>query len=86
MSIDEITNKLYKLLADNYRITDFDMFKDTSKEISLLDPKIGMQPRDLLSFFLTVEKEFNIKFCQDDIVGVRLDYIGKMTEAICGKV
>ena len=34
----------------------------------------------------TVEKEFNIKFCQDDIVGVRLDYIGKMTETICGKV
>ena len=56
MSIDEITNKLYKLLADNYRITDFDMFKDTSKEISLLDPKIGMHQRYLLCFFLTVDK------------------------------
>lgn len=54
--------------------------------ISLLDPRNGLLPRDLLKLFFDVEKQFGINFDERNIIDERFDYLCNIVEAIHGKV
>ena len=60
--------------------------KDTDFKYSLLDPRIGLQPRDLLVVFFELEKAFRIKFTEADILKRRFDELDNIVEAVWEKV
>lgn len=42
--------------------------------ISLLDPRNGLMPRDLIVLFFELQKHYKIKFVEQDIIANRFDY------------
>lgn len=49
---------------------------------SLLNPRYGIEPRDLLMIVLELEKKFSIAICEKDVTENRLDYIGNLCDWI----
>ena len=43
--------------------------------ISLLDPRNGLMPRDLIVLFFELQKHYKIKFVEQDIIANRFDYL-----------
>ena len=56
------------------------------KKISLLDPRNGMLPRDLLQLYFAVESYFGIKFEERNVIDERFDYLCNMVDAIQEKL
>lgn len=56
------------------------------EEISLLDPRNGLLPRDLLQLYFVIEKHFEIKFEERNILDERFDYLGNMVAAVYEKL
>ena len=54
--------------------------------ISLLDPRNGMLPRDLLQLYFAVESYFGIKFEERNVIDERFDYLCNMVDAIQEKL
>lgn len=51
-------------------------------QYSLLDPRNGLQPRDLLVVFLALQRELDFTFEDGDILEHRFDFIPEMVEAV----
>lgn len=56
------------------------------EEISLLDPRNGLLPRDLLQLYFTLEKHFEVKFEEQNVLDTRFDYIENMIDAVQEKL
>lgn len=56
------------------------------KEYSLIDPRIGLTPRDLLVLFMDMQKIYDIRFVEEDIIENRFDYLDNIVYAIEKKV
>ncbi len=54
--------------------------------ISLLDPAIGMLPRDLFTLFFGLQNKYGIKFVESDVLDKRFDYFDELTEIVYQKV
>lgn len=53
--------------------------------ISLLDPRNGLLPRDLLRLFFEIQEEFDVDFDEKDIITRRFDYIDNMVNSVLDK-
>lgn len=53
---------------------------------SLLDPAIGMKPRDLLTLFFDLEDKYGIKFVENDVLNKRFDFIDELIEIVYKKI
>lgn len=53
---------------------------------SFLDPRIGLNPRDLIVIFFEIQKEFHIKFDDSDILDKRFDFLNDITESVIKKL
>ena len=81
MSKSDIVEKIMVLLKGKFGVQ--------SKEIghvSLLDPSIGMMPRDLFTLFFDLQNIFAIKFIEGDVLDKRFDYFDELTEIVYQKV
>lgn len=56
------------------------------EKISLLDPRNGMLPRDLLQLYFAIESHFGIKFEERNVLDERFDYLCNMVDAIQEKL
>lgn len=52
------------------------------EEISLLDPRNGLLPRDLLQLFFAMEKQFGIEFKEQNVLDTRFDYLKNIVMAV----
>ncbi len=55
-------------------------------QYSLLDPRIGLKPRDLLVIFFTLQEAFHITFCEKDIVEKRFDFLDNIVASVQEKL
>ncbi len=55
------------------------------ERISLLDPRNGLLPRDLLRLFFEIQEEFDVDFDEKDIITRRFDYIDNMVNSVLDK-
>ena len=55
-------------------------------QYSLLDPRIGLKPRDLLVIFFSLQTAFNITFNDKDILESRFDYLENIVSAVQKKL
>ncbi len=53
---------------------------------SLLDPGNGLLPRDLLQLYFAIEKHFEVKFEERNILDERFDYLDNMVAAVYEKL
>ena len=53
--------------------------------ISLLDPRNGLLPRDLLRLFFEIQEEFDVDFDEKDIITRRFDYIDNIVNSVLDK-
>lgn len=51
-------------------------------QYSLLDPRIGLKPRDLLVVFFSLQEAFHITFSEKDIVEKRFDFLDNIVAAV----
>lgn len=56
------------------------------EKLSLLDPRNGMLPRDLLQLYFAIESHFEIKFEEGNVLDERFDYLCNMVDAIQEKL
>jgi len=52
----------------------------------LLDPRIGLKPRDLLVIFFGLQSAFHITFNDKDILERRFDFLDNIVAAVQEKV
>lgn len=58
-----------------------------SKELGrLLDPAIGMLPRDLFTLFFDLQEKYDIKFVENDVLDKRFDYFDELIEIVYQKI
>lgn len=55
-------------------------------QYSLLDPRIGLKPRDLLVIFFTLQEAFHITFSEKDIVERRFDFLDNIVASVQEKL
>lgn len=55
-------------------------------QYSLLDPRIGLKPRDLLVVFFTLQEAFHITFSEKDIVEKRFDFLDNIVASVQEKL
>lgn len=55
-------------------------------QYSLLDPRIGLKPRDLLVIFFTLQEAFHITFSEKDIVEKRFDFLDNIIASVQEKL
>ncbi len=78
----EIEERLKKLFRVRLNI-DFDKYDRSFLGKLLLGREICMTPRDLLYVFFDVEKEFEVKIPQSDIVSGKFITFNNIYEIIC---
>ncbi len=62
-------------------------FKDNvDYQYSLLDPRIGLKPRDLLVIFFALQNSFHITFSDKDILERRFDFLENIVAAVQEKI
>lgn len=71
----EIRNWIHKFIFDNKGI-------HIDESVSLLDPRNGLAPRDLLVIFFELQKQFNIEFTEEDIISQRFDFMNNIVNAV----
>ena len=69
------------LLIDNNFMVSLDVLRE-KQDCSLLSPKIGLQPRDLMMLILLIEEKFNIKIKENEIVYNRLDFLVNLVDVL----
>lgn len=55
-------------------------------QYSLLDPRIGLKPRDLLVIFFELQEVFHITFGERDIVEKRFDFLDNIVTSVQEKL
>lgn len=83
MNRGEISKKVVEFISEKFSLK---LEENIIKEYSLLDPRIGMMPRDLLVLFMEMQKIFGINFCEEDVIEKRFDYLDNIVDAIMKKV
>lgn len=78
----EIKNKIFEIITSKLKIKINDA---ELSQYSLLDPRIGLLPRDLIMLFFELQKEFQISFEEKDIMEKRFDYLDTMIDIIAEK-
>ena len=53
---------------------------------SLLDPEIGLVPRDLLVIFFEMQILYGIEFDENDVIEKRFDFFSNIVDSICEKI
>ena len=76
---EEIVNIIETEL--NIKFTD-----EVDYQYSLLDPRIGLKPRDLLVIFFSLQSAFHITFSDKDILERRFDFLENIVVAVQEKV
>lgn len=51
-------------------------------QYSLLDPRIGLKPRDLMVIFFSLQEAFHIRFSEKDILEKRFDFLDNIIAAV----
>ncbi len=77
---EQLMNDLKLLLHNNFMIT-LDVLGD-KPNCSLLSPKIGLLPRDLMKLISLIEKKYNIRIEENEIVNNRLDYLENLVDVL----
>lgn len=83
MNREEIKIKVVRYIKEKFSL---ELGESIIKEFSLLDPRIGLTPRDLLVLFMDMQKVFDIRFVEEDIMEKRFDYLDNIVDAIMKKV
>ncbi len=83
MNREEITKKVVAYIKEKFSL---ELGENIIKEYSLLDPRIGLTPRDLLVLFMDMQKIYDIRFVEEDIIENRFDYLDNIVYAIEKKV
>lgn len=83
MNREEITKKVVAYIKEKFSL---ELGENIIKEYSLLDPRIGLTPRDLLFLFMDMQKIYDIRFVEEDIIENRFDYLDNIVYAIEKKV
>lgn len=55
-------------------------------QYSLLDPRVGLKPRDLLVIFFALQENFHITFSEKDIVEKRFDFLDNIVASVQEKL
>lgn len=82
MNRDEITKKVIVFIKEKFSI---ELEENIIKEYSLLDPRVGLTPRDLLVLFMEMQKIFDIRFVEEDVIEKRFDFMDNIVDAIMMK-
>lgn len=64
----------------------FNVEVEKIEHISLLDPAIGMLPRDLFTLFFDLQEKYDIKFVENDVLDKRFDYFDELIEIVYQKI
>ena len=81
MNRKEITNKVNLVIRNNLYI-DLSKLTKEQENYSLLHPKVGLEPRDLIAIFFEIQNAFNIKFEEKDIMENRFDYYNNIIDIV----
>ena len=81
MTKSDIVEEIMVLLKNKFGVQSRDI-----GHISLLDPTIGMLPRDLFTLFFDLQKKYGIKFVESDVIDNRFDYFDELTEIVYQKI
>lgn len=81
MSRSDIVGEVIVLLKSKFGVQ-----SEEIGHISLLDPSIGMMPRDLFTLFFDLQNKYGIKFVESDVLDKRFDYFDELTEIVYQKV
>lgn len=81
MKKSEIVEEIMILLKNKFGVQSTEI-----GYISLLDPAIGMLPRDLFTLFFDLQNKYGIKFVESDVLDKRFDYFDELTEIVYQKI
>ncbi len=81
MDRKEIINETNLVIRNNLHI-DLSKLTKEQENYSLLHPKVGLEPRDLVAIFFELQNAFNIKFEEKDIMENRFDYYNNIIDII----
>lgn len=77
----EIRKQLDELMLEKFGFH-AEKLSDAEKTRSLLNPNIGFQAIDILVLFMEVERNFNIRLCQEDVVEKRFDIYNNILDIV----
>lgn len=81
MSRADVSEMIMTLLKGKFGVEDKKI-----GHISLLDPAIGLLPRDLFTLFFDLQNQFDIKFVESDVLDKRFDFFDELTEIVYQKI
>lgn len=84
MSRNDIEKQLKDIIKERMNI-DLDKLSLDYMTNSLLDPEIGLVPRDLLVIFFEMQNLFGISFTEKDIVERRFDFFSNIVDSVYEK-
>lgn len=80
MEKNEIKTKLISFIEEKAGIS---LHADiTDSRCSLLDPKMGIEPRDLLMIVIEMQRLYKISLKEEDVLNNRMDYLNNMVDWI----
>lgn len=82
MEKNEIESRIIEIINKKL-VLDIDVAR--YRKYSMLDPRVGLLPRDLLVLFMEIQKEFCISFEEKDIINKRFDYIDNIVDSVIEK-
>lgn len=83
MNRDEVVKRVSEFIKEKFSL---ELEENIIKEYSLLDPRVGLMPRDLLVLFTEMQRIFGIRFVEQDVIEKRFDYLDNIVDAIMMKV
>lgn len=81
MKKSDILEEIMELLKNKFGVQ-----VEKLGHISLLDPSIGMFPRDLFTLFFDLQNKYGIKFAESDVLDKRFDYFDELIEIVYQKI
>lgn len=85
MNRKDIETQLKNIIKDKMNI-ELDQLKVDYMTNSLLDPEIGLVPRDLLVIFFEMQILYGIEFDENDVIKKRFDFFSNIVDSICEKL
>lgn len=84
MEKNEIKTQLINFIEEKVGISLFVDIADS--RCSLLDPKKGIEPRDLLMIVIEMQRLYGISLKEEDVLNNRMDYIHNMVDWIYSSI
>lgn len=85
MNRKDIETQLKNIIKEKMNI-ELDQLKVDYMTNSLLDPEIGLVPRDLLVIFFEMQTLCGIEFDENDVIKKRFDFFTNIVDSICEKI